>query len=157
MHKLIVKFLLLFLSICGLLAQAPPTQNESVLSPAYLAIKDKPQGEQVKVRLRYQGAYGNYLQFYDARGKLVLLAFRRHRWDYTNERYLKELERGHQYEISFRYEATKASMPAPSTPLESVLQQKEETSKQKSIRQAATIILGQIADYRPASLDDLRY
>ncbi len=130
---------------------------ETALPPVKAAIKDISAGNQVAVRLRYDGAYGNYLRFYDERGIVVLLAFRRHRWDYSNNHFLKELHPGHQYEVIFRYEAQRVGFPAPHLSLEQALAIKEDSDNPRAIRLPETCVLGWMVSYRPASLDDLRF
>ncbi|MCX7766730.1 MAG: hypothetical protein N2246_08530 [Candidatus Sumerlaeia bacterium] len=149
-------FLLLAISV--LMAQPVSDDSyETALPPVKMAIKDLNFGSNATVRLRYSGDYGNYLRFYDERGTVVVLAFRRHRWDYTNNHFLKELRLGQPYEVVFRYEAQRIAFPEPYAPIEQVIEKSEPKANSKAIREAETYILGRIISYRSAVLNDLRF
>lgn len=114
--------------------------------------------EIVSLRLRFQEVRGNYLVFYHSEGYLFLLAFRKHRWDYSHDEFLKNLQPGNEYQVQFQWFGFFFTFPDKYQSLNNFLaNQNYQEKTAHEIREKQKFGLGQIIKIDFSLLQDLRF
>lgn len=104
--------------------------------------------------LKYQANEGDYLLFYDATGSLLLLRYRRDRWDYEQDALRDSLRQGVTYRIRCRSFRKLPEGEVPSGVMGAGLPR---ATTSRKIRRIRDVYAGELETVSESALRDLRY
>ena len=105
-----------------------------------------------EIFLKYQHAQSDYLIFYDRHGSLLLLRYRRDKWDYDNNVLRDNLVRGITYKVKF---SGMKKLSQKEIPAELATNEVSAGTTRK-IRDFRSVFLAQLTAVRESALRDLR-
>lgn len=104
--------------------------------------------------LKYQAHEGDYLVFYDAKGSILLLRYRRDRWDYTQDALRDSLRRGITYRIRCK---NLRKLPEGEVPAGVIGAGLPRVPTLRKIRRIRDLFSGELDSITESALRDLRY
>lgn len=111
-------------------------------------------GAQAELYLKYQSHDGDYLVFYDAEGAVLLLRYRRDKWDYDQDTLRDSLRQGITYRIQCRELKKLPEGEVPAGVTGAGLPRVPALRKIRRIRELYSAELGSVSE---SALRDLRY
>ena len=117
-----------------------------------------PANAPIQIKLNFQRRSGNFLLFYDYAGTPVYVRFMKHRWDYENEPFARNFDRGQSYYVTLSETRAIASSPETfSREGEEFARKTVEEIETRRIRNPSLAVMGKILRYFPSVLTELRY
>jgi hypothetical protein len=104
--------------------------------------------------LKYQAHEGDYLIFYDAKGAILFLRYRRDRWDYDQDALRDSLRRGNTYRIRCR---NLVRLPEGEVPAGITGAGLPRVPTLRAIRRVRDLYSGELEMVTESALRDLRY
>ncbi|HMV36191.1 MAG TPA: hypothetical protein PKC74_08775 [Turneriella sp.] len=111
-------------------------------------------GAPVDLFLKYQAHEGDYLVFYDATGSILLVRYRRDRWDYDQDTLRDSLRQGITYRIRCR---NLNKLPEGEVPAGVMGAGLPRVTTIRKIRRIRDLYAGELEAVTESALRDLRY
>ncbi|MFZ5629931.1 MAG: hypothetical protein ACOY5B_12430 [Spirochaetota bacterium] len=111
-------------------------------------------GTQVDLYLKYQAHEGDYLVFYDATGSILLVRYRRDRWDYDQDTLRDSLRQGITYRIRCK---NLNRLPEGEVPAGVMGAGLPRVTTIRKIRRIRDLYSGELESVTESALRDLRY
>ncbi len=142
-------------AICFLCAVVLPAAAYSFFAPGDPTLEQAVAANApVDLYLKYQAHEGDYLVFYDATGSILLLRYRRDRWDYEQDALRDSLRQGITYRIRCR---NLSKLPEGELPAGVSGAGLPRVPTIRTIRRIRDLYAGEIEAVTESALRDLRY